>query len=417
MAYVLPRLFLDRCALRATLALSSYAIVLYCVAVALCLWPHLAFAATGYSRIMTATQFHTMMLARQAAQAGAAAQAIALANPGTSIAVRTITAATGWPGLAIAAGLVLAQMHLNAQQVQDIKAASATPGAPDIEGYPEPGGAEIRQCPGAPECMTNWVEYLTVPTPTPGGIGCKLAMVGDPPAGWNGWYSAQAPQTCLAFRYPWNPNPSQQNEPQPATAQDIQDYWNENPTGPNSPTANTTPVGSGQSATDATTVINDPVTPSDAPTTVVPSNQVPDDSVMIDPNATPPAGTQTTSTTTQQTTTTSTTTTNPDGSTTTQDDSSTTVQCSTGDHELRSFGAIFQEHLTIWRGSGIAGQLALLQSLTWPADLPTITWTSTQFGTFAVNFNDWSAMFLALRAIVIAGAGFAAYRIIFVGNG
>ncbi|MDK2742864.1 MAG: hypothetical protein NDI90_08100 [Nitrospira sp. BO4] len=417
MAHVLSRLFLDRGALRATLALSSYATVLYCVAVALCLWPQLTFAATGYSRIMTATQFHTMMLARQAAQAGAAAQAIALANPGTSIAVRTITAATGWPGLAIAAGLVLAQMHLDAQQVQDIKAASATPGAPDIEGYPEPGGAEIRQCPGAPECMTNWVEYLTVPTPTPGGIGCKLAMVGDPPAGWNGWYSAQAPQTCLAFRYPWNPNPSQQSEPQPATAQDIQDYWNENPTGPNSPASNTSPVGSGQSATDASTVINDPVTPSDAPTTVVPSNQVPDDSVMIDPNATPPAGTQTTSTTTQQTTTTTTTTTNPDGSTTTQDDSSTTVQCSTGDHELRSFGAILEEHMTAWRGSGIAGQLALLQSLTWPSDLPTITWTSMQFGTFAVNFNDWSTMFLALRAIVIAGAGFAAYRIIFVGNG
>jgi hypothetical protein len=258
-----------------------------------------------------------------------------------------------------------------------------------------------------------------VDTPHTGGsgVGCNLAAVGAPPSGWNGWFSGPGQHTCLVFRYPWNPNPSQQTQPQAATAPDIQDYWNDNPTGPNSPAANTTPVGSGQSAIDATTVINDPVTPTDAPTTVVPSNQVPNGSVMIDPDATPPPGTQTTSTSTQQTTTTTTTTTNPDGSTTTQDDSSTTVQCATGDHELRSFGAILEEHVTTWRGSGIAGQLALLQSLTWPSDLPTITWTSTQFGTFAVNFNDWAAMFLALRAIVIAGAGFAAYRIIFVGNG
>lgn len=415
MASVLPRLFCDRAPLRAALALSSYAVFLYGVTVMLCLWPRLTLAATGYSRILTATQFHTMMLARHAAQTGAAAQAIVLANPGTSIAVRTVTAATGWPGLAIAAGLVLAQLHLNAQQVQEIKAASATPGTSEIPGYPAPSGAQIHQCPGGPECGSGWVEYISFDT-AESGIGCPTTVTAPPPAGWNGWYSGQT-QDCVAFRYPWNPNPSQQTEPQAATAQDIQDYWNENPTGPNSPAANTTPVGSGQSATDATTVIHDPVTPTDAPTTVVPSNQIPDGSVMIDPDATPPPGTQTTSTSTQQTTTTTTTTTNPDGSTTTHDDSTTTVQCSAGDHELRSFGGILEEHLTTWRGSGLAGQLALLQSLTWPSDLPTITWTSTQFGTFAVNFNEWSAMFLALRAIVIAGAGFAAYRIIFVGNG
>jgi hypothetical protein len=137
---------------------------------------------------------------------------------------------------------------------------------------------------------------------------------------------------------------------------------------------------------------------------------------VVNPDATPPVGTQTTSSTSQQTTTTTTTTTNPDGSTTTQDDTTTTVQCSTGEHDLRSFGSILDQHLTTWRGSGIAGQLALLQSLTWPSDLPTISLNSSLFGNFSVNFNDWSTMFLALRAIVIAGASFAAYRIIFVGN-
>ncbi|GKS63298.1 hypothetical protein YTPLAS72_06020 [Nitrospira sp.] len=419
MASVLPRLFFDRPPLRAILALSGYAALLYTVAVSLCLWPHLAVAATGYSRIMTLTQYNSMMLARQASQVSAAAQAIALAGPGTSIAVRTITAATGWPGLAIAAGLVLAQLHLNAQQVQDIKTASAPPGTRDIQNYPEPTGSQIHQCPSGPACQSSWEEYLIVDTPGPNGgaVGCYLPSVGSPPAGWNGWFSGPGQHTCLAFRYPWNPNPSQQPEPQAATAPDIQNYWNQHPTDPNSPAANTTPVGSGQQANDATTIINDPVTPTDAPTTVVPSNQVPNDSVLIDPDATPPAGTPTTSTGTQQTTTTSTTTTNPDGSTTTQDDSTTTVQCSTGDHDLRSFGSILDEHLTTWRGSGIAGQLAVLQSLTWPSDLPTISLSSSLFGNFSVNFNDWSTMFLALRAIVIAGASFAAYRIIFVGNG
>ena len=418
MASVLPRLFCHRPPLGAALVLSGYAVFMYCVAVSLCLWPRLTFAATGYSRIMTLTQYNSMMLARHASQVSAAAQAIALSGPGTSIAVRTITAATGWPGLAIGAGLVLAQLYWNAQQVQDIKNASAPPGTRDIQNYPEPSGAQLHQCPGGPACQSSWEEYLIVDTPGPDGnwVGCRLESVGSPPEGWNGWFSGPGQHTCLAFRYPWNPNPSQQSEPQAATSQDIQNYWNQHPADPNSPAANTSPVGSGQQATDATTVINDPVTPTDAPTTVVPSNQVPDDSVMIDPDATPPAGTQTNSTSTQQTTTTTTTTTNPDGSTTSQDDSTTTVQCSTGDHDLRSFGSILDEHLTTWRGSGIAGQLALLQSLTWPSDLPTISLSSSLFGTFSVNFNDWSGMFLALRAIVIAGAGFAAYRIIFMGN-
>lgn len=418
MAHVLSRLFSHRPPLRAILALSGYAALLYTVAVFLCLWPQLLFAATGYSRIMTAAQFNAMMVARQASQVSAAAQAVALAGPGTSVAVRTITAATGWPGLAIGAGLVLAQLYLNPQQVQDIKNASAPPGTRDILNYQEPLGAQLHQCPPGPACQPGWEEYMIVDTPGPNGnnVGCHLESVGAPPPGWNGWFSGPGQHTCLAFRFTGNPNPSQDPEPQVATPPDIQNYWNQHPTDPNSPAANTTPVGSGASPTDATTIINDPVTPNDAPTTVVPSNQVPDDSVMIDPDATPPAGTQTNSTSNQQTTTTTTTTTNPDGSTTTQDDTTTTVQCSSGDHDLRSFGSILDEHLTTWRSSGIAGQLALLQSLTWPSDLPTISLNSSLFGNFSVNFNDWSGMFLALRAIVIAGASFAAYRIIFVGN-
>lgn len=418
MALVFSRLFSDRPPLRAILALSGYAALLYTVAVSLCLWPQLTFAATGYSRIMTVSQFQTMMLARHASQVSAAAHAIALSGPGTSVAVRTVTAATGWPGLAIGAGLVLAQLYLSAQQVQDIKNAAAPPGTRDIHNYLEPAGAQLHQCPPGPACQPGWEEYLIVDTPGPDGnwVGCRLESVGAPPPGWNGWFSGPGPHTCLAFRFTGNPNPSQDPEPQVATSPDIQNYWNQHPTDPNSPAANTTPVGSGQQATDATTIINDPVTPNDAPTTVVPSNHVPDGSVLIDPDATPPAGIQTNSTTTQQTTTTTTTTTNPDGSTTTQDDTTTTVQCSTGDHDLRSFGSILEEHLTTWRGSGIAGQLAVLQSLTWPSDLPTISLSSSLFGNFSVNFNDWSGMFLALRAIVIAGAGFAAYRIIFVGN-
>jgi hypothetical protein len=144
--------------------------------------------------------------------------------------------------------------------------------------------------------------------------------------------------------------------------------------------------------------------------------QVSPTDAVVDPNAPKPAGTENQSAT-QTTTTTTTTTTNPDGTKTDTQQDNATVSCSGGEHDARSFGSILQAHITTWQSSGLLSALALLQTLTWPEALPTITFTSATWGTHQVDFNQWASVFTVLRTLTIAGAGFAAYRIIFVGNG
>jgi hypothetical protein len=72
--------------------------------------------------------------------------------------------------------------------------------------------------------------------------------------------------------------------------------------------------------------------------------------------------------------------------------------------------------MNTWAGSGIAGQLNLIKNLTWPSTLPVLSLSSAIFGNFTVDFNTWATQFAVLRSLIIAAAGFVAYRIIFVGG-
>src|SRR5207247_1383601 len=137
--------------------------------------------------------------------------------------------------------------------------------------------------------------------------------------------------------------------------------------------------------------------------------------LVLDPNATKPAGTVTNNSTTQTTTTTTTTTVNPDGSTTKQETDSAPVSCTSGNHEVRSFGGILQAHMDLWKGSGLLSALTLLKTLTWPTTIPTYSLQSNLLGNFTLDFSAWSGMLTAIRSIIIAIAGFVAYRIVFVG--
>ncbi len=409
MADVLSRLLDRGPAVRAALSLSTYGLLLYVLGVMLC-WAPATALAVSYSRIATPAAQAVALAAQRGAISTALGSAIAQAS-GTSVAVRLVAAGTGgWPVLGVLAGLTLLSVALNNGQVAEIQNATAGPSGVSVDGVVVPQGT-LHPCPGHPDCDASAAQGISIPT--------TYCVTGPPyptvPAGWQGWFLK--PSGCWAYPNQGSP-PGVLVPGLPATPQQVTDYLNNLPSGdPNSIESNASPVGSGNTAPGADSVTTIPIESTDLSTQVVPTAQVTPDDVVVNPNTTPPAGTPTTSTTSQQTTTTTTSTTNPDGSTTTQDDSTTTVQCSTGEHDMRSFGSILDEHLTTWRGSGIAGQLALLQSLTWPSDLPTISLSSSLFGNFSVNFNDWSTMFLALRAIVIAGASFAAYRIIFVGNG
>jgi hypothetical protein len=147
------------------------------------------------------------------------------------------------------------------------------------------------------------------------------------------------------------------------------------------------------------------------PTTVGPAASVPQGAAVVNPNA--PAPQQQQQTAQQDATTT--TTTNPDGSQT--QTATATVSCSTGSHDTRTFGKVLLDHQSVWESSGLMGTLNLLKNISWPTTFPTYTLTSRIFGTMTFDFNAWSGMINVLRALVIAGASFAAYRIVFIGGG
>src|SRR5262249_37309089 len=155
---------------------------------------------------------------------------------------------------------------------------------------------------------------------------------------------------------------------------------------------------------------------------VVPASQVGPTDVVVNKDATSPAGPVPTQTSTQTSTSTNTTTTttitNPDGSTTTTNTTTETEEapvtaCNTGNHEQRTFGGILQDHMELWKGSGLLSALNLLKTLTWPTTLPTYALQSSVLGNFTLDFSAWSGILTAIRSIIIAIAGFVAYRIIF----
>lgn len=398
---------------RAALALGSHAFLIYCVLAVLCLWPGKAFALSGYSRVMTVAQWNAMWSGpSQVARVSSIGSAISAMGTPASIAVRAVTGPLGWAALGVAAGIAIGEIYYPQAKVADIKSATDIPGPWSIPGSSV--SISGNQCPGGGQACVDPAIYDQVISIN----GCS----GSP--GVAGWQFYQAtgtsPNTVCYYRHIKGNNSTlaTQGASSPASGPQIASYLNGLPANdPHSVPSNTQPLGLGSSPATADQTTVEPLSTTQAQTTVVPTTQKPAGSTTLDDNATPPAGTQTTTTDTQSNTTTTTTTTNPDGSTTQQDTSSGSVSCASGQHDDRTFGNILQSHIDTWKGSGILGQVALLQSLTWPTALPTITLTSSTWGTHHINFNDWSAMFTALRAIVIAGAGFAAYRIVFVGGG
>lgn len=402
----------------ATVALTLYSLFLYVLGVTVATAPAWAItSATGWVRVIPQATASTYLQASRAGMLTSVGQAIA-ASSGQSVAVRIVTSAGGWPALGVLAGMTLFQLYYNAQQTTAIQAAAAPPGGVSINGTTLPAGTTVTACPGGPSCQWFYAEYINVPTPhtppNPTG-GCLLSSVGSVPSGWAGWYSDPlAPQTCLAYRPQSNPNNVATQQPgDPPAGPQVAAYLDSLPTNdPNSITSNTTSVGAGTQPTPAQNMTNQPVDASALPTQVVPAGSVDPGATVVDPNAVPPANTQTQ--TSQQT---QTTTTDPQtGVVTTNTTDDSTVSCTSGSHDERTFGSILQQHMETWKGSGIVGQLSLLQSLAWPDTLPTIAFNSPRWGNHTVNFNDWATIFLALRALTIAGAGFAAYRIIFIGG-
>jgi hypothetical protein len=376
-------------------------------------------SSTGYSRVITAAAQTAHVSANRTQVINAIATGVNAASAG-SLVVRAVTGPVGWASLAVAGGLVLYQMLYDQTERDTIKQnASVAAGNPSniVVAGAQPwntgaagSSSTLSGCSPLTNPCTQTVIYVTGTT-----VNNCFNQTGPPaPSGWTrqspGWDGQCKIQ--YNFTYTGNPAPLASNVADPPTVQQIQDYMtslpSSNPLAPEQQKTAVGTLGTPQTGTSSTTDI--PVSPTQIGSNVIPSNNGQTGDAVVNPNEPPPQ--QTTQQQTQQTTTA--TTTNPDGSTT--DTEQASVQCAAGSHNQKSFGQVLNDHITVWNSSGLVGTLNLIKNITWPTTFPTYTLNSGILGTINFDFNAWSGTINALRTIVIAGAGFAAYRIIFAGG-
>ncbi len=346
------------------------------------------------------------------------AVASAASAGGSSLAIRLV-AGLGWAGLGVAAGLLLYQAYYSSQDLAAVKAGATPAGTWTVPGWDTSGTTNIAvaACPGGAGC-TGAFDQIMTHTKTNGSATLNC------PNTWTTMGAVTAGPTTTTITCGHSAgNPASLATPVPGpvpTAQQINDWLATLPANdPLSIPSHTAVAGVGAQPQSADQVVNQPVDATSVTTQVVPATQVGVADVVVNPNAPPPAGPLPVQNGTQNTTTTTTTTTttNPNGSTTTTTTQTDTapVQCNAGNHEQRTFGGILQDHMDLWKGSGLLSALNLLKTLTWPTTIPTYSLQSNLLGTFTLDFSAWSGMLTALRSIIIAIAGFVAYRIVFVG--
>ncbi len=387
----------------------------------------LSSSTTGYVRVASQAAVSSMVAAQRAATLSSVASLVSTSTAG-SIGVRLVAGAVGWPALGIVAGMTLAMLYYDATKTSQLKAAATPPAPWSIPGFTNTFTGAITMSavndPAWPQydyaLKTAFAPYPPAPNPST----CQYLTM---PNGWTGPWGFNG-QTCVYLHQ----SAAQFNSTDPTfgtqaapSSQEIATYVGGLPANsPLSIESNTVPVGAQATPTPSDATASNPVPATELPTAVVPASQVGPTDLVVNPNATAPPGTIDTKTSTQTTTgtstTTTTTTTNPDGSTTTTqtktEADTAPVSCATGNHEQRSFGGILQTHMDTWKGSGLLSALNLLSTLVWPTTSPTYTLTSSFLGTFTFDFTPWAGMLLAIRSIIIAIAGFVAYKIIFVGS-
>ena len=415
--------------MRKTIVKGLYLLLTEMIAVYLVAFPVHAFqvssSSTGYVRVATASAVSAYQVAQRAAFTSALASAVS-APTVASVAVRIATGPVGWGLLGVSAAVTLAGMYYDSASVQAVKtAAIATlPTTIAIPGYTAPAGSGFVE--GCIPLVNNCMQRLFVPA---GNVTCTGTSTGTVPGGWSAGFrqygtpsGMAGPDACYHFFFITygGSNGSQlgSNAAPTSLSQAAADTYINSlaPSSPTSVESHTSPLGQGATAPAADNVTTLPVTPAQVVPTVKPASQVAPTDAVIDPNAPPPAGPQPAVPSTQTTTTTTTTTTNPDGSVTQHEDSTGSVACSAGNHDQRTFGSVLQDHINQWQGSGLLSALNLLKTLTWPTAIPTYSLQSNLLGTFTLDFSAWSGMLTAIRSIIIALAGFVAYRIIFVGS-
>ncbi|MDR4476438.1 MAG: hypothetical protein R3B11_10600 [Nitrospira sp.] len=411
------------------LALAWYLSAVWGFFMLLCVAPERALAVQ-YSRVMARSAQLVVLQANRNAVISAVAST-ALAPSPASVAIRMVAGPLGWAALGVSVGLALHQTFYNSTDLSAIKTA-ATPQnqytvdsgvqvlIPGNGGTPNPSYPEAvvqltangycGQSGADPSFPHDWSVGPFQNSSTffyqgPAFSGGAIVLI--PPAiGTASYYFCHRTGEAGTVA-PWTGAPTQQQ---------VATYIDSLPANdPNSVETHTTPNGTQVPVSPADDVTTVPVNADQAGSTVV-ANPVPADASVLVPNVPPPTGAQPADTKAQDTTTTTTTTTNPDGSTTEAEQSSANVSCIFGEHDGRTMSTIFQSHVATWQSSGLLALLATFQALTWPTTLPTLSLQSNFFGTLSVNFNDWSAIFTALRTLIIATTSFLAVRYVFAGG-
>ena len=422
-------LFPDGNRMWAKLSRCLYLLLVDVIACYLVVVPAYAFEAssstTGYVRTLNSAGASAMFAANRGANISTIASAAASAG-GVSLAIRMVTG-LGWIGLGVSAGLLLYDLYYASAELAALKDAAIVPEHHVVPGVTLPANAQVLMPCAAPFSCSGFDAIVNIPgTAPPGTSGCALS-VPVMPAGW--WLWGNNPQGdggCMIGHLIGQANAPVLVPATTGTPTEVAAVLQNLPASdPLSIESNTEPAGVGVASTPADQVVSQPVPASQVTTQIVPASQVGPTDVVVNKDATAPAGPVPTQTSTQTSTSTSTTTTttitNPDGSTTTTSTQTETEEapvsaCSTGNHEQRTFGGILQDHLDLWTGSGLLSALNLLKTLTWPSTMPTYSLQSNLLGSFTFDFSAWSGMLTAIRSLIIAIAGFVAYRIIFVGG-
>ena len=407
--------------MRKTLSLCLYMMLVEVVAMYLVVFPVYAFqvssSTTGWVRTLNTSGASAMFAASRPAQLSAVASAASVG--GASLAIRMVSG-LGWVGLGVTAGLLLYQMYYSSSELAAVKNGATQPGTVAVPGYSGTSPLTVLACPGGAGCVAGWAATIMIST----AVGASNPFTNYAPA-WASQGVVAATATTWTWEFTLYPAYATTNAPTATpgpvpTAQEINNWLATLPANnPLSIPSHTTSAGVGAQPQPADSVVSQPVDATSVTTQVVPATQVGVADVVVNPNAPPPAGPLPVQNGTQNTTTTTTTTTttNPNGSTTTAETQTETapVQCNAGNHEQRTFGGILQDHMDLWKGSGLLSALTLLKTLTWPTTIPTYSLQSNLLGTFTLDFSAWSGMLTAIRSIIIAIAGFVAYRMIFVG--
>jgi hypothetical protein len=423
--------------------------------VALIASPALALVSspTKYDRVIRQAERIAHQHAWKIANAATIAAAAKAASP-VATAMRVVAGPLGWAAIGVQAGLYLYQTYYSAQDLQDLKNAAGAANATQPYIADLPNGTTVH---ASSTCVTtpSWncqVTYngntyygsagtydglvvIDIPTNAvfTGTHPWVPYVVGNPISPTNPpyvkLYDITNVEVNILDSQTWNrvgsiPNSGKkvfghirpQGPPSPTpepTEQQIKDFLQTLPdTDPRSLDSHSQPLGSGVEPTPAGQVTTTTAAPSEIPTTVVPETQVQPTDTVVAKDVPAPQGTTTTQTQTQSTTTT--TTTNPDGSETQEE--TATASCASASHDQRTFGTVLQEHQTKWNNAPLLSALNTLKTLAWPSTLPTVSFNSSLFGSFAVDFNTWGWVFLALKTLILAGASLAAYRIVFVGG-